>query len=212
MMQQASILAEKEYLAYLSQNFAEDWRVTDMTTLFDYAAGTNTAYYTDRSFPRVHLTVADLNADQQANARRRCETMGVNAGEMGGCIFDQAYLNINPNPIPTPAPATDGVVLNKLERPLLNTNTHQILDPKNPNGGAQTVKPIDNTMEEKPGKSEFKTNENYEPNNSIFKPSQSIELNKPNNNNINTTPHVIPSKPIISSPVKPTINAKPGKG
>ena len=33
-----------------------------------------------------------------------------------------------------------------------------------------------------------------------------------NNNNINTAPRVIPSKPIISSPVKPTINAKPGKG
>jgi hypothetical protein len=213
MMQQASILAEKEYLAYLSQNFAEDWRVNDMTTLFDYAAGTNTAYYTDRSFPRVHLTVADLNADQQANARRRCETMGINASEMGGCIFDQAYLNINPNPIPTPTPATDGVVLNKLERPLLNTNTHQILDPKNPDGGAQTVKPIDNTMEEKPGKSDIKTNENNEQNKPTFKPNNSIEINKPNNNNnINTAPRVIPSKPIISSPVKPTINAKPGKG
>ena len=36
LMQQASIIAEKEYLSYLSQSFADDWRVTDMTTLFDY--------------------------------------------------------------------------------------------------------------------------------------------------------------------------------
>ena len=72
---------------------------------------------------------------------------------------------------------------------------------------------IDNTIEEKPGKSDIKTNENNEQNKPTFKPNNSIEINKPNNNNnINTAPRVIPSKPIISSPVKPTINAKPGKG
>ena len=64
-MQQASIIAEKEYLSYLSQSFADDWRVTDMTTLFDYSNGTNTASFTDRRFQMIHLTVADLNANQQ---------------------------------------------------------------------------------------------------------------------------------------------------
>jgi hypothetical protein len=207
LMQQASIIAEKEYLSYLSQSFADDWRVTDMTTLFDYSNGTNTASFTDRRFPMVHLTVADLNANQQSIARQRCEAMGVSPDEMGGCIFDQGYLNIAPNPVPSPSLATEGVVLNKLERPLLNTNTHQILDPKNPSGEAQPKPPSENPIEEKPGKTDIKTNDN---NNTIVKPSQPIQIKVPNTNNkpapINT------NKPSNTSPVIPVKNGKPGKG
>jgi hypothetical protein len=206
-MQQASIIAEKEYLSYLSQSFADDWRVTDMTTLFDYSNGTNTASFTDRRFPMVHLTVADLNANQQSMARQRCEAMGVSPDEMGGCIFDQGYLNIAPNPVPSPSLATEGVVLNKLERPLLNTNTHQILDPKNPSGEAQPKPPSKNPIEEKPGNTDIKTNGN---NNTIVKPSQPIQIKVPNNTNkpapINT------NKPSNTSPVIPIKNGKPGKG
>ncbi len=206
-MQQASIIAEKEYLSYLSQNFADDWRVTDMTTLFDYSSGTNTAYFTDRRFPKVHLTVADLNANQQSNARQRCEAMGISPDEMGGCIFDQGYLNIGPNPVPSPSPATQGVVLNKLERPLLNTNTHQILDAKNPSGEALPIKPNENPTDEKPIKTEIKTNDN---NNTIINPRPPIEIKVPNI--INKPDPTNTNKPINTSPVIPNKNAKPGKG
>jgi hypothetical protein len=208
LMQQASIFAEKEYLSYLSQSFADDWRVTDMTTLFDYSSGSNTASFTDRSFPKVHLTVADLNANQQSNARQRCEAMGVSPAEMGGCIFDQGYLNIGPNPVPTPSPATEGVVLNKLERPLLNTNTHQFLDPKNPSGEALPKTPTDNPIKEKPGTSDIKTNGNN--NNTIVKPSQPIEIKVPTI--INKPVPINTNKPNNTSPVTPIKNGKPGKG
>jgi hypothetical protein len=208
LMQQASIFAEKEYLSYLSQSFADDWRVTDMTTLFDYSSGSNTASFTDRSFPKVHLTIADLNANQQSNARQRCEAMGVSPDEMGGCIFDQGYLNIGPNPVPTPSPATEGVVLNKLERPLLNTNTHQILDPKNPSGEALPKTPTDNPIKEKPGTSDIKTNGNN--NNTIVKPSQPIEIKVPTI--INKPVPINTNKPNNTSPVIPIKNGKPGKG
>ena len=208
-MQQASIIAEKEYLSYLSQSFADDWRVTDMTTLFDYSSGTNTATFTDRRFPKVHLTVADLNANQQSNARQRCEAMGVVPDEMGGCIFDQGYLNIAPNPVPSPSLATEGVVLNKLERPLLNTNTHQILDPKNPSGVAQPKPPSENPLEEKPEKTDIKTNGN---NNTIINPSQPIQIKVPNIINKPTTTPTNTNKPSNTSPVIPIKNGKPGKG
>ena len=209
LIQQASIIAEKEYLSYLSQSFADDWRVTDMTTLFDYSSGTNTATFTDRRFPKVHLTVADLNANQQSNARQRCEAMGVVPDEMGGCIFDQGYLNIAPNPVPSPSLATEGVVLNKLERPLLNTNTHQILDPKNPSGVAQPKPPSENPLEEKPEKTDIKTNGN---NNTIINPSQPIQIKVPNIINKPTTTPTNTNKPSNTSPVIPGKNGKPGKG
>jgi len=208
LMQQASILAEKEYLSYLSQSFADDWRVSDMTTLFDYSSGSTTSSFTDRSFPKVHLTVADLNANQQSNARQRCAAMGVSPDEMGGCIFDQGYLNIGPNPVPTPSPATEGVVLNKLERPLLNTNTHQISDPKNPSGEALPKTPTDNPIKEKPGTSDIKTNGNN--NNTIVKPSQPIEIKAPTI--INKPVPINTNKPNNTSPVTPIKNGKPGKG
>lgn len=206
-MQQASIITEKEYLSYLAQSFADNWRITDNTTLFDYPMGTNTAYFTDRRFPRVHLTVADLNANQQSNARRRCEAMGIGADEMGGCIFDQGHLNMGPNPVPTPAPATQGVIFNKLERPLLNTNTHQILDAKSPSGGGQPKEPSEGEIQEKPGKTDIKADDR---NNSITNPSNPIQIKVPNTNNKPVISK--PNKPINTSPVKPTKNAKPGKG
>jgi hypothetical protein len=134
--------------------------------------------------------------------------MGVSADEMGGCIFDQGYLNIGPNPVPTPSPATEGVVLNKLERPLLNTNTHQILDPKNPSGEALPKTPTDNPIKEKPGTSDIKTNGNN--NNTIVKPSQPIEIKVPTI--INKPVPINTNKPNNTSPVTPIKNGKPGKG
>ena len=89
----------------------------------------------------------------------------------------------------------------------LYTNTHQILDPKNPSGVAQPKPPSENPLEEKPEKTDIKTNGN---NNTIINPSQPIQIKVPNNNNkpapINT------NKPINTSPVIPGKNEKPGKG
>ena len=41
-MNNSNSFAQKEYLAYLSQSFADEWRVNDETTLFDYPIGYST--------------------------------------------------------------------------------------------------------------------------------------------------------------------------
>jgi hypothetical protein len=142
--------AEKEYLAFLAGTFAEEWRVNQSTTLFDYGMGQSTLTFTDRSFPRIHYTIDDLTPDQMSNARRNCEERGVLVADMRGCIFDQGFLNISPNPIPSNPDFTQGVVFKPIERPALNTNQFEFAEGKNPtNGNALPIKPNENNN---PGK------------------------------------------------------------
>jgi hypothetical protein len=103
--------AEKEYLAYLAREFGHAWRVSPTTSLFDYAPGQSTAYFTDYSFPRYHRTVRDLSQAQRDAARRDCENNGVSSNELEGCIFDRGHINLPPNPRPTIPDPTRGVVL-----------------------------------------------------------------------------------------------------
>jgi len=121
-MQQASNDMEKEYLAFLARDYANDFRVTDQTTLFDYGFGQNTLTFTDQSFPRVHRTVGDLPNDRQIAARKTCEDQGVRGAELKGCIYDNAYLQIAPNPRPTITDPTSGVTLARMEKPIKNVN------------------------------------------------------------------------------------------
>jgi hypothetical protein len=131
---QMNQLAEQEFQAYLAKDFAEDWRLTDRNSLFDYPPGMTTAAYTDRSFPRVFMNLSQMNPQSRENARQRCLQMGVPADEMGGCIFDQGFLNIGPNVPPTPNIPTPGTtVLNKVPRPALNNNDHSFSEGKFPN-------------------------------------------------------------------------------
>lgn len=131
---QMNQLAEQEFQAYLAKDFAEDWRLTDRNSLFDYPPGMTTASYTDRSFPRVFMNLSQMNPQSRENARQRCFQMGVPADEMGGCIFDQGFLNIGPNVPPTPNIPTPGTtVLNKVPRPALNNNDHSFSEGKFPN-------------------------------------------------------------------------------
>jgi len=126
-------LAEQEFQAFLAKDYAEEWRLTDRNTLFDYTPGRNTASYTDRSFPQVHMNLSQMNPQSRENARQRCLQMGVPPDELGGCIYDQGYLNIAPNVPPTPNIPTPGTtVLNKVPRPALNTNEHTFAEGKYP--------------------------------------------------------------------------------
>ncbi|MEN9743865.1 MAG: hypothetical protein RLZZ65_1670 [Bacteroidota bacterium] len=151
---QMSQYAEQEFQAYLAKNFAEEWRLTMQNTLFDYAPGMSTANYTDRSFPRVHMNISQMNPQSREAARQRCLQMGVPADEMGGCIFDQGYLNIAPNVPPTPNIPTPGsTVLHKVPRPALNNNEHTFSEGKYPsNPKPQTIsgKPTDPTSGKSP--------------------------------------------------------------
>ncbi|MFN5312424.1 MAG: hypothetical protein ACK5AU_07970, partial [Flavobacteriales bacterium] len=209
---QMNNLAEQEFQAYLAKNYAEDWRVTDHTTLFDYRPGTSTASYTDRSFPRIHMNISQMNAQTREQARQRCLQMGVPADELGGCIFDQGYLNIAPNVPPTPnIPGPTTTVLNKIERPALNNNAHTFSEGKYPNDRPQTIGSKPGGTIDKP---QSVSKENID-----FRPSSPITP-KPNNQ-VSPRPSPKPStpsnpvtpKPSTPSSPKPSVPAiKSGKG
>lgn len=194
-MQQMTQNAEREYLAFLAKDFADEWRLTDNNTLFDYGFGQSTLSFTDRSFPRVHYTVSDLSSGQQASARQRCLDMGIPNNELGGCIFDMGHLNITPNPMPTPSNPTSGAILNKIERPKLNNNQHTFAEGKEIGGNGNAL-PIANPN----------SNDGAKPTSDRPKPSKELEY-KPVR--VSPTPKN-PVSPKPSSPVKPGGIVKPG--
>jgi hypothetical protein len=195
---QINTFAEQEFQAYLAKNFAEDWRVTDLTTLFDYRPGTTTAFFTDRSFPRIHMNISQMNAQSREQARQRCAQMGVPADEMGGCIFDQGFLNIAPNVPPTPnVPNPTGTVLNKVERPALNNNAHTFAEGKHPANRPQTI--------DKPDANSGKP-QSQDKDNSISKPTEPREPASPKPaQSINPKPSV----PSVSKPSSSPTTPKP---
>jgi hypothetical protein len=69
--------------------FADAWRVTDSTTLFDYDSGKSTASYTDKSYPAdtKDLALTDLTSDQQAAGNSACSAI-TDAGLHDNCVFD----------------------------------------------------------------------------------------------------------------------------
>lgn len=130
--------AEKEYLNYLAKEFGHAWRVSRSNSLFDYGPGQSTEYFTDLSFPRFHRTVRDLSQTQRDNARRDCEARGIRGSELEGCIFDRAYVGIDPNPRPVFRDPTAGAVLSSVPtgRTVRNVNPPEEppVDPRNPSG------------------------------------------------------------------------------
>lgn len=214
LLQQASANAEREYLNFLSKDFAEDWRVTDENTLFDYGIGKSTHTYTDRSFPSEHFTVSDLPSNKQEAARKKCEGMGISPEEMRGCIFDQGFLNINPNPIPSPNIPTRDISLTKLDRPIINNNIRtyhenaQII-----NSGEVT--PIKNPSNINNPEQHLEERSNNKPidkvNSSIDQPKSSFENSKPKLNE-NIKPSAPVSKPSNSIPSNPVQKSNIGSG
>ena len=219
-----SEIAEKEYLAFLAKDFAEDWRVNDLTTLFDYANGRSPISYVDRSFPRVHYTLNDLDMGRQTNARSRCEQMGVTPEEMRGCIFDNGFLDITPNPIPTPTNPVIGRNLHDIKKPAFNTNDRTFGEggvlsssPRetNPDGTIKDFNPQIKEPNRNDGGKDFNPEikgengkEGIQSDSNGSVPDKKPEINtdfereKPNSSTpIKNEKPVINSKPIFSSPV-----------
>jgi hypothetical protein len=69
--------------------FADAWRVTDSTTLFDYDSGKSTASYTDKSYPAdtKDLALTDLTSGQQAAGNSACSAIN-DAALHDDCVFD----------------------------------------------------------------------------------------------------------------------------
>ncbi len=71
--------------------YADSWRITDATSLFDYAPGENTATFTNRAFPARSETAATLPAGQRAAAEQACILAGVtDSQDLADCTLDAA--------------------------------------------------------------------------------------------------------------------------
>lgn len=73
--------------SWLTQQFAEKWRVTDRTSLFDYAANTSTKTFTRPIFPAEKIP--PLNTEAVARAQRICRPV-TDRNLLRSCVFDVA--------------------------------------------------------------------------------------------------------------------------
>ncbi len=77
--------------ASLYPAYADSWRVTSATSLFDYSPGTSTSTFTDRSFPSKPETADGLTDAQRSAARGACAAAGVvDATDLADCELDVA--------------------------------------------------------------------------------------------------------------------------
>lgn len=142
---------EKERLAFLAKDFANNFRIQPMTSLFDYGFGQSTMSYTDYTYPRVHHTLNDLSRDQRTNARNACARAGLTGAELDACIFDQGFLRIDPTPRPVIPCPTTGATLGRVDNEEPNVNPRDIINTGStttPNGtgaGIPTSRPITST-------------------------------------------------------------------
>ncbi|HEX6871133.1 MAG TPA: VWD domain-containing protein, partial [Micromonosporaceae bacterium] len=75
----------------LYPGYADSWRITAATTLFDYPAGKDTNAFTDRTFPDRAATPADLPAAARAAARSACQQLGITEpAVLDACTLDLA--------------------------------------------------------------------------------------------------------------------------
>lgn len=85
--------SENERYEALYEKFADAWRVTDSTSLFDYEQGTNTATFTRDEWPRNHpesCAIEDETSVQpttEAVAQQACANV-TDATQKTDCVFD----------------------------------------------------------------------------------------------------------------------------
>lgn len=83
----------------LNHHFADAWRVTNTTTLFDYAPGTSTADFTDRNWPpepgkACRATIGSLKAPEPIPAERAKKLCSVikDKAVYENCVFDTIVM------------------------------------------------------------------------------------------------------------------------
>ena len=193
---------KRERQAYIAKDFADVHRVSQMTSLFDYSPGSSTLSYTDRSYPRVYRDLSDLSDSRIERARRKCRSMGVFAGDMNGCVYDNAYLNIPPSRPPVVSNPCDGVVLRPITASTdapVNVNPTSPRPPK-PNP-VPTDKPIKDRVENNTTPQTI-TNGGENSKSTDSKPSTSIST--PRTTQSRPKPSVQKPRPTIPRP-KPTV-------
>ncbi|MEO1538357.1 MAG: Calx-beta domain-containing protein [Pseudomonadota bacterium] len=86
-LRDGTVLAQPVSFADLYGAFADDWRISDATSMFDYAAGQGTADFTDTSFPAAGVTLDDFPVEVVAAAE------AVAAGIEDPALRDAAILD-----------------------------------------------------------------------------------------------------------------------
>jgi hypothetical protein len=87
--------ADERYQA-LYTTFGNAWRVTDTTSLFDYAPGTNTATFTMADWPRMNATSCTIQGQTPAQptnpqaAAQACSAV-TNPAANADCVFDVTF-------------------------------------------------------------------------------------------------------------------------
>jgi hypothetical protein len=151
--------------------------------------------------------------------------MGIPAAEMGGCIFDQGYLNIGPNQVPSPnKPIPTETVLGTINKPALHTNQYVFPEENLAPSGANNPLPIQQqkpslNREENPSVSKPETESRFDTpptKPSVSVPSHVVPVN-PVRPNTPAAPTAVPAKPahtpVPATPIKPSIpSVKSGKG
>jgi RHS repeat-associated protein len=75
-------------------DYANSWRITQATSLFDYAVGQTTATFTDLTFPRNVITLNTLTAAQRAAAEQTARNAGIaDPDALDDAIVDIALTN-----------------------------------------------------------------------------------------------------------------------
>jgi hypothetical protein len=233
-IQSISNAMHKEHLNFIARDYADQWRIDNQNSLFEYAPGRDTEFYTDRSFPRTHHSVFDLPNDRRDVAARRCREMGVIESEMNGCIFDNGFLDISPNPIPSPTDPFANMQLKPLGSRRLNNNNFSWHDPNNPPlpieqpYGSNTTKPEREPIRtDKPERENVPSEKPERENMPVEKPEKTpdatekpVNIRVPASKPIESKPVSKPStpqkpvevKPSVSKPINTSPAVKPGKG
>lgn len=81
------IMGDIEQDSWQKPEFAETWRVTDQTSLFDYAPGQSTKNFTFPPFPKDKIP--PVKPENEALAKRVCSGI-TNANLLKDCLFDVA--------------------------------------------------------------------------------------------------------------------------
>jgi hypothetical protein len=90
----ATSVAQRDDLLY--GQFADAWRVTDSTTLFDYDPGKSTASYTIKPYPVAGnaVTLPDLSPNQTASGNAACSAIS-DSTLHDDCVFDVGVTGQN---------------------------------------------------------------------------------------------------------------------
>ena len=188
--------ASRERQAQIARMLGDQHRVDDFSTLFDYSIGRNTMSFTDRSFPRIYRTINDLDQRRIDRSRRMCEQSGIAASDINGCIFDNAFLEIEaPREPIVHDPVADTRELRELREPVINENPPRepkpvIREARTVEQGTTNPQPIS----KEPDNNEVRTKE----------PVESVSSPKP-------TPVVKPNPVVkpIPRPSPPVVKPKP---